>query len=199
MRPSYTRTSAPATVALTYAQAAEHLRVDSAADQAYIEALIGVATEYVEGITGRVTVPTEFALEAPDWQSIIHPGTTSYVRLMRSPLVSVEWVEYFAPGASEPTTLDAENYRVNTGSLPGVIQFLGSLPALDERADAVRITFTAGYAEGEAPAMLVHAIRFLVSHLYEARSPVNIGNIVNSIPLTIEAMIQNQRISGFFG
>ena len=58
IRPSYQRQSTGAFSAVTYAQAADHLRVDSSADQAYIEALIAVASDYFETITGRVIAST---------------------------------------------------------------------------------------------------------------------------------------------
>lgn len=196
IRSFYTRATAPANTAITYAQAADHLRVDSSADQAYIEALIGVATEYVEGVTGQCAARATYTMQGPSWGSLTNGGKV--IRVLRAPLVSVESIQYFAPGQSQATTISSNDYRVTIGCVPGAIHFLGDLPDVDERVDAVKVNFTAGYAAGAVPPTLQHAIKFLVAHLYETRTPINVGNIVNNVPMTIEALVQNLRLSSFF-
>jgi uncharacterized phiE125 gp8 family phage protein len=201
MRPIYSQLSAPSSGIISYDEAADHLRVDSDADKAYIEALIGVAAEYVAMITGRALSQSAWMLQAEDWEDITtYSRGEPIARIYRAPLFSVSAIEYYPADGGELETMASGDYRANTVSDPGFIHFLADLPALASRPDAIQITFQAGYnSPSAAPATLRHAVKLMVAHLYEVRAPVNLGNIVNTIPLTLSAMIENNRIGGWFG
>lgn len=200
MLPHYQTITPPEVDPVSYEEAADHVRVDSSADLEYLTGLISVAREYVESVTGRASLEAGFRLTAPGWWSIIsdeYLGTFS-IPLMRSPLVSVESVKYYAPDSEELTTMDAADYRVITGLEPGMIQIKAAPPAAAIRPDAIQINFTAGYSDsGTTPPTLRHAIKLLAAHLYENRVPVNIGNIVNEIPFTLRTLLENQKIGGW--
>jgi uncharacterized phage protein (predicted DNA packaging) len=49
----------------------------------------------------------------------------------------------------------------------------------------------------EIPAALVHALKMYVTHLYENREPVNIGNITSEIPLGFFDLIDPHRLREF--
>ena len=44
------------------------------------------------------------------------------------------------------------------------------------------------------PPPLVHAIKFLLAHLYDNRSPVVIGATLNKLPFAVEALINRYKI-----
>jgi len=194
MRPQYTILAAPASEPVTAEQMMAHSRVDSEDDLATLEALISVAREYVDAVTGRVSVAHTFRLTAATWADLLE-GELSTARIYRAPLVSVQSVSYYAPGSSTLTVMDAAAYRVVTGYEPGLIQFLGTLPILDDRPDAIRIDITAGHSA--APAMHRHAVKMLAAHLYEQRLPAVIGNIVNILPYGLSNLIESQKIAGW--
>ena len=214
MRPQYSIVSQPISEPITYAQAADHLRVDSQADVNYITDLIPVAREYVDGLTGRVSAATTHKLTADSWQSLFEGpsplgadfndpiygvmprnGNQQVIPLWRTPLVSVSSVKYYANGDTVLTTMDTADYIVVTGSEPGRIQILDGLPALDDRIDAVQITFIAGNATPNA--VHRHAIKLMVAHLYETRTPIAFASAVE-IPHTLKDLITNQKTGGFF-
>jgi uncharacterized phiE125 gp8 family phage protein len=207
MRPQYSPLTSPAAEPLTTSQAADHLRVDSTDDLAYIGSLVSVAREYFDSMTGRSSAQIQYLLVASQWRDLFDqtpsdtvtsiPRDAYAIPLFRTPLLSVDSIKYYAPGATTLTTVPTTDYRVVTAAQPGMVQFINDPPEADDRLDAIQITFTAGT---DCPnAMSRHAIRMLVGHFYENRMPVSIGNIVNEIPYTLQAIIDNQRIRGNFG
>ena len=196
MRPHYSTISRPIPEAIDYAAAADHLRVDSAEDISYIEALIAVACDYVGEVTGRIGTPTTLLCVADSWAALGDAQGT--IKLGRSPLVSVSAVKYYAPDATALTTMSADDYRIITTTEPGMLQPLDSWPDVDDRADAIQITFVAGHSSGNpAPAIWKHAAKMLVAHLYEERKPVAFASC-HEIPFTLQNLIEHSRIEGRF-
>jgi len=211
MRPQYSISTAPTSEPITLAQASDHLRVDSTEDQAYISDLISVAREYFDAVTGRSSAIATYVLTAETWEDLFNPSRrrnddrTFYDEVMqyngyvipihRTPLLSVVSVKYYAPEATALTTMSASEYRVVTGAEPGRIQLVDSPPSIHDRIDAIQITFTAG-AEC-ASAMSRHAIRMLVAHFYENRTPVAFASS-SEIPFTLKTLIEAQKIGGNF-
>ena len=199
MRPQYSLTLAPDTEPVNIDQLTDHLRVDSSDDIATIEGLISVAREYVDSVTGRVSSVSGWRLIAPTWQSLSGPCQVGEISLYRTPLVSVESISYYAPDAETLTVMSADDYRVITAAEPGLIQIHGDLPDVDDRPDAIQIEFTAGYSNPTlAPAVLRHAIKMVVAHLYENRLPVAFASC-SEIPLGTSMLIENQKIGGWIG
>jgi len=197
MRPQYSLTLAPDTEPVNIDQASEHLRVDSSDDIATIEELISVAREYVDSVTGRVSSVSGWRLIASAWSDLFDPSQTDVFSLYRTPLRSVESIRYYAPAATTLTVLSASNYRAITTMEPGAIQIHGDLPAVDTRPDAIQIEFTAGYSHPSlAPAVLRHAVKMLVAHLYENRLPVAFASC-SEIPYTLQNLLENQKIAGW--
>ena len=192
-RPHYSLVTAPQSEPITVAQASDHVRVDSAADQDYLASLIPVARQYVEDITGKVAVQATYKAVADSWESF--GGQT--LMLMRSPLVSVTSIKYYAAGAIAQTTLSANtDYTVCTATEPGMIHIVNSLPSLASRPDAVEIVFVAGNTRAEqSPPALRHAIKMMCAHLYEERVPASATEL-KEIPHGLHALIENQRIGG---
>ena len=100
-------------------------------------------------------------------------------------------------------TLAAGNYLLHTAEdAAAVLTFRSTFsePTIAERHDAVRVAFTAGASSwASVPYSQRQAVLFLAAHLYEVRTPINIGNIVNDIPMTLTSLITMNRIGGFIG
>lgn len=196
MRPQYVQITQPDSEPITYDQASEHLRVDSTDDQAYIEALIPVAREYVEAITGRVTIQSGWRITAESWTSLF--SCFYYrARIYRAPLVSVESIKYWDATTETQLTMDPAAYRVVTGAEPAILQIIDAPPSLMDRPDAIEIEITAGYEDAEAvPAMMKHAIKMMVAHFYEQRVPVAFASSA-PIPYTLQALMENTKVGGW--
>ena len=196
MRPQYSTTVEPHSEPITLAQASDHLRVDSTDDQSYISDLISVAREYFDSVTGRASAETTYLLTAESWWDLVACPSTYEIPIFRSPLASVASVQYYASGDTVLTTMPTTDYRVITGAEPGRIQLVSSPPAVEDRIDAIQITFIAG--NNCPPAMSKHAIKMLVSNYYDQRAPIVTGTIATEIPYTLKAIIENQKIGGNF-
>jgi len=211
MRPQYSITQGPAAEPVTYDEAAEHLRVDSADDVAYINGLVSVAREYVDSVTNRSSTQTTWKITAPSWESLFTDtagsldcfdplkglvvGQLYVIPLQRSPLISVTSVKYYAPDAASLTTMDTADYRVITAAEPGIVQIKESPPSVDDRADAIEIEFVAG-SNVPGP-MHRHAVKLLVAQLYENRMPVAFASC-KEIPFTLDTLLTAQRVGGWF-
>lgn len=57
----------------------------------------------------------------------------------------------------------------------------------------VRVTYTAGYAEGEVPDALVQAMLLLIGFWFANREAVNVGNITSELPFAVEALAGQYR------
>lgn len=198
MIPAYTITSQPSCEPITYDQAAAHVRVDSTDDQSYISDLIPVAREYVDGVTGRASIQAAWKCTAASWDDLLD-GAVDTIKLYRTPLVAVQSVKYYALDATTLTTMPTTDYRVVTGYEPGLIQFKESLPALDDRPDAIQIAFTAGYSTpDQTPAILKHCVKVCVADFYEQRVSIVFGQPHEVRPVLFN-LLQNQRVGGWTG
>lgn len=190
----YKTVGKPVSEPISYEEAAQHLRVDSEDDKDYVIELITVAREYVEMITGMAGLQTRYLLTGRTWSDV---GGSS-IPIYRTPLQSVASVRYFPPGGTDLVQMDSTEFRVIDSQVPGQIEITGSMPALDARNDAVQIEFAAGYlTTDDIPSMYKHAMKFLLAQFYDNRGPVNIGNIVNTIPMTLEPLLVNLKIGGW--
>ena len=92
------------------------------------------------------------------------------------------------------TTFASSNYTVDTAYTPGriVLKRTADWPStVLEITNGVVIRFIAGYgaAAANVPENTVHALKMLVSHLYENREVVAIGSSVVPIPMAIQSLL----------
>lgn len=188
----YTQITPPAQEPLAVADLVAFGRTGGATEEAAtVAALIAVARDAVENFTGR-------ALLLSGWRVVADGWGDGVLLIDRAPLVAVSSVKYYAEGATTLTTLSSADYLVIAGTEPGRVQITADLPALADRADAVQVEFTAGVASPELiPPTLRHAVRLLALHFHELRTPVNVGNIVNEIPLGLRHLLESQRLGGW--
>lgn len=194
MRPQYSIVTESNTEPITLDQATDHLRIDSNDDLEYVAALIPVAREYIEGVTGQVFGQSTWLMSFESW-GCASPEIYGRIPIYRSPLVSVESIKYYAPDAATLSTLATTEYRVITTGKPGSVQVYGSFPSVDDRPDAIQISFTAGTGCPASPT-LTHAVKMLVTHLYENRMPVAFASC-QEIPYTLRTLIENNKIGGW--
>lgn len=185
----YTLKTPPTAEPLSLADACAFLRISTGCEDVLVRSLIATAREIVENFTGRALAAEVWTLAADSW-------CIDRITLDRTPLVSVESVKYLPEGGGALVTLSGSDYAVITATQPGTVLLLIDPPALADRPDAIQIEFTAGSATS-MNATLRHALLLLVGHLYELRTPVNVGNIVNEIPMSLRHILESQRVGGW--
>jgi uncharacterized phiE125 gp8 family phage protein len=169
------------------ARAKAHLRVDwdDAENDALIAAQLRGAIAAIEKRTGRSLSPQAFTEWAPRFPACPEERLT----LARDPVASITSVTYVdAEGAEQ--TLDPADYRSIEGEPWSIIApFGGSFPSTEPRPDAVRVSYVAGYDEGQCPADLQAAVLLMLAHLYANREAVVVGaNVVTALPLAVETL-----------
>lgn len=178
--------TAPTAEPVTVAELKSHLRITHTADDAYIAALISAARDYVEQQTGRATAEQEREFTADAFPA------SGILRLGLSPLLAIDSVKYLDKDGEEQT-LSADVYTADTQSEPGalVLKVDQDWPDTAALPSCVRIRYTCGATPLPA---LKQAIIFIAAYWYEQRLPVNVGNIVNEMPLSAAAIIAANRV-----
>lgn len=168
-----------------------HVRVTGTDDDTYIDGLIAAARIVTETQTGR-------SLITQTWQANFE-GFPSWrvLTLEKSPIQSITHIKYY-DADDVLQTLDSSLYTLDATVNPAriVLNYEGSWPLTYSRADAVQITYDAGYGDDrtDIPADLIHAMRFLVAHWYAQREPVRFGNVQVEVPMTYEYLVGPYRI-----
>jgi uncharacterized phiE125 gp8 family phage protein len=167
-----TLVSPAAALAVSLSDAKAHLRVVDSAEDGVIGIYLAAAIQAVQDHTGRALITETWRLALPGFPS-------GDLVLPRAPLGAVSEVRYWTDAAAPVDTLLAATvYQVLSPSDPTAPEGrlrLGasqSWPAAQpDRADAVRITYTAGYGTTSAsvPAPLRAAVLLLTGDLYENR------------------------------
>jgi len=180
----------PAAEPLTIAEAKAHLRVDTDAEDPYLDALIRAARASIEHETRRALITQTLRLHLdrfPCERTIWVP---------RPPLQSVSSITY-TDTAGATQTLDAGSYHAGTASSPGRIRLAEAASWPSEaacRPGAVRVEFIAGYGAAAAvPEGLKHALRFLLAHWYAQREPV-VHQSVNALPRALESLVWQYKV-----
>lgn len=145
-------------------EAKQHLRVTGEEQETYIDSLLHAATEYVESATGRSFRVSETVTQSySEWPSCF--------QFDREPVSAIESIEYYSDGVL--VEVDAENYRlVKSRNAAATLEWDAnfSRPTHDARADAIVITYTAGYEtiDGElgVPALAKHAVKMKLSEMF---------------------------------
>lgn len=153
------------TYPVTLAEAKLHCRIDTAADDALVTALITAATEMAEQRTGR-------ALLEQTWELTLDAFPSAF-ELTRVPVQTITSVKYYDSSAVQQT-IDPSAYVLDTADGDGnayVVPALGaSWPSAGDQINAVSVRYVAGYANAAAvPQSIKSWILLQVGAMYENR------------------------------
>lgn len=163
MNPQTTVTAKSSDLPVTLEEAKAHLKLEGGDDDEEVAALLEAAVEVCETDCGRSFRVSQTLTQKYDgWPC-------SPVRFDRQPVTAITSVTY--RDADDATqTLNASNYRLLVSSeAAAVLEFDEDFtaPTLNGRADAVTVTYTAGYASlDDVPHRAKAAIRLKLSELY---------------------------------
>jgi len=177
--------TAPTVEPLTLAEAKEQIRVTWTEEDSLINLLIAVARMRIEEYTNR-------ALITQTWYSYLDafPDNNAAIEVVPTPLISVTSIGYTDEDGAAQTLTENTDFTVDKHSTPGRIVpiYEGSWPVARVIPNAVTLEFVSGYGATAAsvPDPIRQAMLLLIGHLFEHRESINIGNIVNVIPQTVE-------------
>ena len=155
------RTVAPASLPVPLDEAKSRLGISGTDEDATLTALIGAATDYLDGRTGalgRCLITQTWAFHLDYWPSCGH-------MVLPFPDVQSVVVTYRDTDDAEQTLAGGE-FEVFEADCGSVLEFIGTLPNLSDRNRAVTITMTVGYGEAsDVPETIRSAIILTVSRL----------------------------------
>lgn len=185
-------TTAPTVEPLAVNEVKEHLRIDHADEDDYLERLIEQARTYCEDVAQRALITRTYTVKL-DW----FPPSVFW--LPYPPLLGVTSIKYTDDQGSQ-STLSAANYTVDTHQEPGrvALKSTATWPSVTlADINGVEIIYTAGYGATavSVPARYKQAMLLLVAHYYENREAVIVAQGVNlaTLPLGIDALLLADR------
>jgi uncharacterized phiE125 gp8 family phage protein len=188
---SYKRTVEPDAM-ITLVDAKLHARIDSTYEDSLVNSLIRAAGSIAENKTGRAFMQSTWVMNSNDWPDTDYRG---FFKLYPGPLISVTSVQYYLNNVL--TTLSAGNYQVDTVSIPGKIRIINPV-SVDDRPDAVQITFKTGYGsagddiatqQASIPEDVKAWVRLNMTTLYEFRQLHVNGQMIGDIHTFADSLI----------
>lgn len=168
----------------------KHLRVNNGAvEDVLIEELIKTAREMCERFTRRAVPPQTLQL-------LTNGFPRRHFELPKPPLIDVLSLEYETSGGT--VVMDPAEYTVLTRGLHGVVAPVTSWPTALSQADAVTLTYRAGYGvldtsvspselNAAVPSTLKAGMALVVGELYKNRSLSVAGFGVGVSPTVLSA------------
>ena len=194
------RLTAPTLEPLTLAEVKQQCRVDASDDDAFLQRAIKSAREVIEGPHGAGII-----MIASQWQMRLD-CLIPELWIPMGPVLSIDTLAYIDE-AGVVQTLPAQTYQWRKGSFEARIRpaYGLSWPTVRRAFDAVRVTFTAGYAgTGEdppildlVPSPLKTAMLMLISHWNENRETVVIGQVPSEVQHAFKDLVNQYRVGRF--
>lgn len=176
---------------ITLDEAKNHLRVDSAEDNALITALITTARLLAERHTGRVFITTSLAM--------VYDEVGESFELPYPPLQELTKIETIDDAGSK-TEVSTDTYDADLSTdTPGRVKLKdgNSWPTHRGFASFI-VTFKAGYGDAgsDVPELIKQAILQTIAHLYENRSAQDIpaARRVQDLPAGAAALLASYKV-----
>lgn len=180
------RTVPPTNPPVTLAEAKQQIGLVDAAHDQHVDRLIQAATEQAESLTWR-------ALVTQTWRLALAGFPPCRLWIPRPPLQSLV-IEYTDESGAEQT-LDASQYKVAFDSVPAFVEpaYGTTWPATRPEAEAVRVTFVAGYGPDSTsvPQRVRQAILLLVANWFAHRESVVTGTIASELPQNARWLLES--------
>ena len=189
MAKSFAVDTAASAAILTTAEAKTHLKVDTDADDTYIDNLISAATESAQIFTNRYFINTTITQYGDTWSDIS--------TLFKSKVNSITYIRYYDSDNSSQT-LDTSVYLTDLNHQPARIGLKPnqSFPSLADRINAVFCKYVVGYgsAASDVPEGIRQAVLLTVGNWYENRQNVVVGHSVNELPKSAQYLLEQFKV-----
>tara|TARA_R100001530_G_scaffold66191_1_gene47376 strand:+ start:820 stop:1401 length:582 start_codon:yes stop_codon:yes gene_type:complete len=189
MARSYAVDIAATTAILTTAEAKTHLKVDTTADDTYIDNLVSAATESAQIFTNRYFINTTITQHGDTWNDI--------ATLFKSKVNSITHIKYYDSDNSLQTLAtsvwisDINHQPARIGLKPNQ-----SFPSLANRINAVNCKYVVGYgnAASDVPEGIREAVLLTIGNLYENRQNVVVGRIATELPKSAQYLLEQFKV-----
>jgi uncharacterized phiE125 gp8 family phage protein len=186
-------TTGPAVEPVTAAELKDHCRIDTDADDDYIDSLLLAARLDTEMVQHRQLITATYTLKMDRFPR------EDYIDLPRPPAQSVTSITY-VDDSGVTQTLSASTYTLDAAGDPGrvYLNYDYTWPSIRGQRNAVTVVYVAGYGDtaADVPETTRHSIRLKAAHWYENREPVLTGSIATPIPDTIRRLDNIDKFRG---
>lgn len=180
------------------------LRVSGSDEDGLIQGYLFAALHTAENVTHRTIVSREHRWTLRDFPCSIRQD----IRLPRGKTQSVSSIQYTSGGTTATLTGPSSGSPAGTdyqedleGDDGGIIMPNqgASWPSVDlDVPSPVVITFTAGWASGDIPQDVIHAVMLLVGHWFQNREASVVAASVAELPMGAEALLSGYRLSRWY-
>jgi len=186
---------------VSLAEAKAHCRIEVTTDDGLLAGYILAARSWAEDFTRRAFMEQtwDFTIDYGWPMAKTRAGDRYSIELPKPPLVSVTSISY-VDGTGATQTLAADQYLVNKTEIAGLIEpaYAVTWPTVRIQMKAITVRFVCGYGsnpgDGQALERIRHAMLLMIGNWYENREAVNVGNIVNEMPMGVEALLFPLRV-----
>lgn len=169
--------------AITVDEFKAHNNITHSEDDDTLAIVVSSVTDYLQRFTRRAFKTQTLTYYTEELEE--------FISLPLTPVASVASVEYYDSNGDLQTLVADEDYKVLTGIEPSQIKILNK-KAVENRPDAVRITYTAGTAE--TGKRFKTALFMLANHLYENKGLVSYSAQTFEIPRTMYLFFDTLRV-----
>jgi uncharacterized phiE125 gp8 family phage protein len=179
-------TTAASTLAVSVADAKDHMRVNHSSEDDLISAYIQAATEQAEHVTGRAIMSQTWTLALSCFPERIH--------VPKPPFQSVSSFKYVSTSGVLTTLQEDTNYSIynQSGNRPALVYpvYGTDWPDVrDETPNAVRLVYVAGWSDAaDVPPGIVQAIKLMTAELFERREE-SVSASINRVPLAAHSLL----------
>ena len=174
---------------ITTAEAKEHLKVDTTADDTLIGNLIAAAVQSAQIYTNRFFLTTQIIQYGDKWEDI--------KVLFKSKVINVVSVKYYDSDNSLQT-LSTDVWLADTKHQPARIGLKPNkdFPALADRINAVEVTYKVGYGDtaADVPQGIKQAVLLTIGNWYQNRASVITGKTATELPLSSQYLLDQFKI-----
>lgn len=186
------QTVEPTSEALLIDEVKDHLRVDTSADDNYIQSLIKTARMMTENTIDK-------ALLTQTWKFYFDGfPRCDVIEIPKAPIQSITSVEYVDTDGTTQTWASSNNWSLDTtGIMPRIIlDYDQTWPDTEGSRNNVIITGVFGYTSLDAiPEPIKHAMMMLIGHWYENRENTLVNGTVLSMPFATKALLDQYKTS----
>lgn len=151
----------PSVEPVTLAEAKHDCRVTTSDDDAKIGRLITAVRESIEHDIGVSLAPQT-------WELRLDAFPAGEIKLLNGPVTAIVSIKYTDPSGAEQTVSPTDYTVVSDSQVDWAAPAYGlSWPDTLDSANAVRVRYTAGYADGECPDAIRQRILTLVVDYYD--------------------------------
>lgn len=189
----YQISSQPAVEPVSLSEAKDHLRIDGSDEDTYLATIITASRKYCEQYCNRAFI-TQTWLQYPN-------DFTDGIKLSINPVQSVTSITYYDTDGNSQT-LAANQYQVDlSADICRIYEAVNvDFPDVqDEKINPITITYVSGYGDAatDVPMDIIHAIKLMISHLFQNREMINVGQGISTqipMPDAVKVLLNNYRL-----